>query len=150
MTLSIEMIAGYLGKDSSVILSKYPFINWKYKKTIEPDLENTQFDYVFPNHGVDFVSDEQDKVCSIFLYHDESRKFGEGIKDMKMTSSREEVRAQFGAPSNSGSGLSDPVLGEYGAWDRFSRDGFSIHIEYRVNSDAISKVTLMRADVVPL
>jgi len=94
-------------------------------------------------------SDEQDKVSSIFIYSDESRRYCEGVEDLKMTSSREEVRAVFGAPSNSGEGLNYPVLGEYGAWDRFSREGFAIHIEYRVNSDVISKVTLMRDDVVP-
>jgi len=149
MTLSIDAIAGYLGKDSSVILSSNPFINWECEKTRESDLEAVQFDYVFPNDGVDFVSDEEDKVSSIFLYSDESRIFSEGVEDLKMTSSRKEVRVLFGVPSNSGDGLSDPLLGEFGAWDRFSQEGFAIHIEYRLNSDVISKVTLMRDDVVP-
>ena len=149
MTLSIATIAGYLDKDSSVILSSQPFINWKYEKTRESDLETIQFDYVFPNDGMDLVSDEQDKVSCIFIYTDESRRFSESVEDLKMTSSRKEVRALFGAPSNSGDGLTDPLLGEYGAWDRFSQKGFAIHVEYRVNSDVISKVTLMRDDVVP-
>ncbi|EAS64857.1 hypothetical protein L4D04_21515 [Photobacterium angustum] len=149
MTLTIEMIASYLGKNSSAILSEHPFKNWKYEKSTENDLENTQFDYVFPDDGMDFVTDEQDKVSSIYLYFDGYRNFGEDLKDLELNSRRNEVIVLFGSPSKSGDAISDSVLGEYGAWDRFSRAGFAIHIEYRVGSETINKVTLMRADVVP-
>jgi hypothetical protein len=98
---------------------------------------------------MDFVCDSQDKVNSIFLYSDGSRCFKEDIQDFSLTSTRQEVIARLGSPSKSGGRLSDPILGEYGAWDRFARTGFAIHVEYRPNVDVVNKVTFMRADVVP-
>jgi hypothetical protein len=42
----------------------------------------------------------------------------------------------------------DPILGEYGPWDRFARLGYTIHVEYRADADCIKMITLMRPDVV--
>ena len=147
MTLTVETIANYLGKDSDTILSDVPFKNWKYKKTIENGLKQPQFDYVFTDARMDFVSDFQDKISSIFLYYDESRTFCVDVKDLILN--RNGIIELFGSPSKCGDGLDDPVLGVYGAWNRFSRSGYAIHVEYRVNSNTVDKITLMRADVVP-
>lgn len=149
MTLSIEVIASYLGKDASALLAELPFKSWTYERMIENDLEKPLIDYVFVQDGMDFVCDEEDKVSSIFLYSDESRCFKEGVQDLPLTSSRREVIDRLGSPSKSGGRISDPILGEYGSWDRFTRLGYVIHVEYRLNADVINKITLMRGDVVP-
>lgn len=51
--------------------------------------------------------------------------------------------------SRTGPAVRLPVLGDRGAWDRFSRDDASIHVQYRLDRDAIDMITLMRLDTVP-
>lgn len=131
------------------MLADPPFRNWTVEKSVETDLEKPLVDYVFAENGVDFVCDEGNKVNSIFLHADESRCFKEGVGDLPFAASRQEVLARLGTPSRSGGRTSDPVLGEYGAWDRFARRGYAIHVEYRLDTSGIRKITLMRADVVP-
>jgi len=149
MTLTTKTLLNYLDREASFLLADLPFKNWTLNKTVEVGLEKPLTDYVFVQNGMDFVCDENDKVRSIFLYADDSRCFMESIQDLPFTSRRREVIARLGFPSKSGDKIIDPVLGEYGAWDRFEGPGYSIHVEYRLNADRINKVTLMRADVVP-
>lgn len=149
MSLTTETLANYLGRGASTLLGDPPFKNWTFEKSFEADLEKPLIDYVFAQDGFDFVCDEKNKVQSIFLYADQSRCFKEGVQDLPFTSNRQEVIARLGSPSKSGGRISDPILGEYGAWDRFERSGYSIHVEYRLDAYAINKITLMRADVVP-
>lgn len=149
MTLTIETLANYLGRDASDLLADPPFKNWSFKKSFDNDLEKPRIDYVFAQEGMDFICDGEDKVDTIFLYSDESRYLKEDIQDLPFTSSRKEVIARLGSPAKSGARSSSPFLGESGAWDRFTRSGHAIHVEYRLYADAIKMITLMRADVVP-
>lgn len=149
MNLTTETLANYLGREASTLLGDTPFKNWAFEKSFETDLNKPLIDYVFAKDGMDFVCDGEDKVNSIFLYFDESRYFSEGVQDLPFTTRRQEVITRLGVPTKSGGRISDPILGEYGAWDRFSRSGYVIHVEYRLDADVIKKITLMRADVVP-
>jgi hypothetical protein len=149
MSLTIETLANYLGREASTLLGDPPFKNWTFEKSFENDLEKPLIDYVFAQDGFDFVCDDEDKVQSIFLYCDESRRFDEGVQDLPFTSSRQVVIACLGPPSKSGGKVTSRILGECGAWDRFARPEYAIHVEYRLNADIINKITLMRADVVP-
>jgi hypothetical protein len=149
MSLTTETLSNYLGRDASVLLADAPFRNWAVTRSVETDLEKPLIDYVFAKDGMDFVCDEADKLNSIFLYSDQSRRFAEGVEDLPFTCTRQEVIARLGPPSKSGGRVSDLILGEYGAWDRFPRPGYVIHVEYRLHEDAINKLTMMRADVVP-
>lgn len=149
MNLTTETLANYLGREAVTLLNDPPFKDWDFEKSFETDLEKIRIDYVFPQDGFDFVSDEEDKVDTIFIYSDQSRCFKEGVQDLPFTSSRQEVIARLGSPSKSGGRRTHPILGERGAWDRFERPGYVIHIEYRFDTDIVSKITLMRADVVP-
>ena len=149
MNLTTETLANYLGREASNLLGDTPFRNWTFEKSFETDLEKLRIDYVFAQDGFDIVCDEEDKVDTIFLYSDQSRCFKEGVQDLPFTSSRQEVIARLGSPSKSGDRRSHPILGERGAWDRFARSGYVIHVEYRLDADFINKITLMRADVVP-
>jgi hypothetical protein len=123
--------------------------NWSVEKSYETDLEEPLIDYVFTHNGMSFVCDADEKVRTIFLDFDASRRFDEGVDDLLATSSRREVIARLGSAWKSGGPISDPVLGEYGVWDRFACDGYVIPVEYRPDADAISKITVMQADVVP-
>ncbi len=55
----------------------------------------------------------------------------------------------FGRPSKSGDKSSHPILGDYGAWDRFEMNGYVVRFEYKMNSSGITNITFMRNDVVP-
>lgn len=147
--MTTKTLANYLGKPASNILDDAPFRDWFYERTIETDLEKPRIDYVFAHDGIDFVCDGEDNVRSIFLYFDEVRCFDENLVDIPYLAPREQIVESLGAPSKSGGRIKDPVLGEYGAWDRFIRPGYAIHVEYRVDVDRLKKVTLMRADAVP-
>lgn len=132
-----------------MLLAEAPFKNWTFEKSFENDLDEPLIDYVFLENGVDFVCDGEDKLATIFLYSDGARCFQEGLRDLPFASTRREVIQRLGSPSKSGGKHSDPILGDYGPWDRFARSAYSIHVEYALDADAISTITLMRADVVP-
>jgi hypothetical protein len=149
MILTTQILEKYLGNPAATMLADAPFKDWKFEKSFENDLKKPRIDYIFPENGLDFVCDADDQVRTIFLYWDEHRRFEDGLADLPFSSTRQEVMERLGAPSKSGGIVNDPILGEFGPWDRFAKFGYSIHVEYKVNADSIKKITLMRADVVP-
>jgi len=149
VSLTTERLSTYLGQTASTLLSDAPFKNWAFTRTSETDAGEPLIDYVFANDGIDFVCDGSDRICSIFLYADQSRLFMEGVEGLPFTATRQEVITRLGHPSKSGARINDPILGDYGPWDHFTRPGYVIHVEYRLIEDAINKLTLMRTDAVP-
>jgi hypothetical protein len=149
MSITTETLSNYLGRQASALLADTPFKHWNVTRSVETDLGRPVIDYIFPQDGMDFVCDEVDKVKTIFVYYDASRLFHEGISDLPSSLDRKQVIARLGSPSKSGPRMKDSILGECGAWDRFTRSGYSIHVEYRMDVDLIKMVTLMRLDVVP-
>lgn len=146
MDFTTETLARYLGAPTSMLLAEAPFKDWIFEKSFETDLEELRIDYVFPEGGVALICDGDDRLNTIFLY---ANRFEGDLPDLPFASKRQEVIKRFGAPSKSGGKLSDPILGDYGPWDRFARYGYSIHVAYAVDADTISRITLMRDDVVP-
>lgn len=150
MIFTTEMLASYLGKDASILLGEPPFKNWDFEKSFEEDLDEPLIDYVCRNEGMDFVCDGDGRVNTIFLHSDELRSFKEEIRDLPFACSRDEVLLRFGSPSKSGRPVNNQALGrKYGAWDRFARPGYTVHVEYLLDNSAIKRITIMRADVVP-
>jgi hypothetical protein len=143
------MFSEYLGNHVSRMLGKAPFKDWPVERSFEDCLEEPITHYVFKKHGLELRCDSEDNISAIFLSADDHGGFDEALFEIPFSSSRAQVQEHFGRPSKSGGKLSDPVLGEYGAWDRFTRKGNVIHIEYRPDSDRIRKITLIRSDVVP-
>lgn len=139
----------YIGSHVSRILESEPFNNWPVERTVEEDLDEARIDYIFDGHGMSVICDDDENVTTVFLFADEYGGFCEPLFEVPLSFGRKEVLAHFGTPAKSGEARSDPILGEYGSWDRFSRPGLAIHVEYRPDADAISKITLMRSDVVP-
>ena len=149
MSVTIESMAAYLGKPASAILSDTLFRGWRFNRSADRDLDKPVIDYIFLDHGLDFVCDEDDSVATIFLHADERRLFDEAIIDLPLSSDREDIIGRLGRPAKSGKGLQDPVFGDLGPWDRFLRPSYAIHIEYCVGVDRIKKLTLMRNDMIP-
>lgn len=142
-------IEKYLGEHVSKMRQGLPFKNWVVERSLEECLEEPIIHYVFQGRGVELRCDQDDKISAIFLLTDEHNDFGEHLFEIPFSLNRAAVLEHFGKPSNSGDKVSDPVLGEYGAWDRFSRPGHAIHVEYWNNADRIKGITLIRGDIVP-
>lgn len=142
-------MAQYLGHDIRKLLAVEPFSNWPAERSVEDQLDEPRIHYVFPNRGLALSCDPSGGVRTIFLFSDEYGGFDDSGFDLRFFYGRSEVLACLGTPTKSGEKSSDPIFGENGAWDRFSRPGFAIHVEYRPDADRISKITMMRSDIVP-
>jgi len=130
------------------MLKDAPFERWPVEKSIE-DLEDTIIHYVFPHHGLELRCDSRNRISAIFLQSEQFDGFDERLLDAPLSSNRKKVIELLGPPSKSGGKTSDPVLGDYGPWDRFERVDYALHVEYRADVDRIKMITLIRSDVVP-
>src|SRR5688572_27197956 len=135
-------LANYLGSPASTMLSQAPFKSWPVEKSFEYDLEEPIIHYVFPMHGLELRCDREDKISTIFLYSDQLNGFDESLLDAPFSLNRQQAMERFGSPSKSGGKISDPILGEYGPWDRFAQPGYTLHFQYRLDADCIEKITL--------
>ncbi len=142
-------IANYLGSRSDTLLKATPYRHWAVERTIENDLDEPITSFVFAQHGMEFACGPEDDIRTIFLYSNKYGGFDDREMEISFSFSRVEALALFGGPSKSGEKHIHTVLGQYGPWDRFAREGYSIHVRYEVSHDQIETITLMRADVVP-
>lgn len=139
-------ILGYLGKHASELLTSSPFNVWKFERSVDSDLQETEINYVSRRNGLSIVCDSDERIDSIFI---EADIFDQALFEIPFSSKRSEVLGILGKPTKSGAAHRDVILGEYGAWDRFDQASHSIHVEYRPDADRIKRVTLMRGHVVP-
>ena len=138
-------LAKFLGVHSSKLLTSEPFSRWPVRRSVDDDLPRKEVRYEFDDHGVEMICDKDESIRTIFLH----AGVDESLVDLPFTLRRWEVLDRFGPPSKSGAATRHPVLGQSGAWDRFTLGTMTIHFQYRVDSDEIDLVTVMRHDVVP-
>jgi hypothetical protein len=143
--MSDVRLVHYLGIDVNELLRTPPFSGWEVTRTVDEDLPEKEFRYVFEGHGVELNCDQTKRVRAIFL----RRGDGESLFNVPFSLKRREVLDRFGVPSESGDAVRIPALGEIGAWDLFALAGASIHFQYRLRRDEIEMITLMRPDAVP-
>lgn len=144
-----DELASYLGKHATAMLSVAPFKFWPVEKSREDDLDAPLINYVFSEHGLAMVCDSNDAIRTIFLDSIVAEAVSERMLAVSFSFDRRQVRRRLGLPEKSGERVSDPILGEYGGWDRFARPGYAIHVEYQPDADRVKMITLMRADVAP-
>lgn len=147
--VTIDQLADYLGSPASALLSAPPFSAWRVERSVERDLSPRRIYYEFLDLGLEFLADAQDNVSSIFVFFDDERSFRVRLAGVSGSSTRSEMLEWLGTPSKSGTGTSDPIMGDTGAWDRFATPGYAIHLQYQLNDDRLKAVTLMRPDDVP-
>ncbi len=135
----------YLGVHVSRLLEKAPFTGWKVKRSVVKGLPAKEVHYVFAKNRVELICGEDERIQTIFLHAGAD----EGLSGIPFALGRQAVLQRFGPPSKSGAPYQDPFLGANGGWDRFTSPSMTLHIKYRVASDAIDTITLMRPDVVP-
>ena len=141
------MIEQYLGLHISELLGNAPFNQWKFRRSVNMDIDRPYIDYEFPPMTIDVVCDLDGRIRSIFIYTDAV----EGVKltDIPFSSTRNRVRELFGLPSKYSEKSVGP-LGSAGAWERYTFDSYTIHIEYENDCDEIKRITFMRNDIVPV
>ncbi len=139
----------FLGSHVSTLLENKPFEDWPVERFVEDDLDEREVHYVFHNHGLELCCDVSDNIKSIFLHSERFGGFDESVSGVPFSLRRRDVLELFGTPSKSGGKISDPILGEFGAWDRFSCASSAIHVEYKTKTEGIQMITLMRGDAVP-
>ncbi len=141
-------MAEYLGLKASCLLETELFKNCPVKRMVDDDSDPPEVRIRIVGCGLALNCDRKDeRVNAIFL---ESEEFaGAVLSEVPFYLSRDEVLERFGSPSKSGKAISDPILGEYGPWDRFEGPKCTVHIQYKVHSNSIERITLMRNDVVP-
>ena len=116
--------------------------------SLDNDSDPPEVRFEFVGCGLALNCDREDeRINSIFLETEEHA--GTVLSEVPFHLSRDEVLERFGSPSKSGKAMSDPILGKYGPWDRFKGPEYTVHVQYKVDSDSIEKITLMRNDVVP-
>ncbi|RAZ89179.1 hypothetical protein DPM33_19695 [Mesorhizobium hawassense] len=136
----------YLGRPASDLLTLPPFNTWHFKRTVDDDLPDIEINYVADRNNFSFMCDRHETIATIFVASDD---FGQFLGGISFSCNRQEVNGFLGTPSKSGKPYNDPILGEYGSWDRYDDGRQSIHVEYEPDADRIRRVTLMRADVAP-
>ncbi|REJ86594.1 MAG: hypothetical protein DWQ35_23095 [Planctomycetota bacterium] len=141
-------LAEYLGQKASSLLEAEPFRHWMVERTEDDDSDPPEVRYVFKNCGFQFICDRDDESVNTLFFEKETHA-GTVLTEVPFSLRRDEVLSRFGSPSKSGEGFSDPVLGDFGAWDRFQGSDYTVHFQYRVESDGIERITLMRNDVAP-
>lgn len=139
----------FLGQHVSKVFQSEPFKHWSVKKTVEDELDEPRTYYAFSGKGLELRCDRDDIVTVIFMYSEDHGGFEEYLFELPFSLKREQVLERLGTPSQQGEKFNDSILGECGAWDRFSQSDSTIHFEYKVDVDEINKITLMRSDVVP-
>lgn len=141
-------MAKFLGLNVNSFLDVQPFENWPVERSVDDDSDPPEVRFVFPDCGLALICDREDeRINTIFL---EAEKYaGTVLSEVSFHLGRDEVHERFGSPSKRGNAMSDPILGEYGPWDRFDGPNYTVHIQFNVDSDSIKMITLMRNDVVP-
>jgi len=126
-----------------------PFKDWVVERSLEKELDPPIIHYFFPRKGLELRCDDDEKISVIFLCSDEYNEFDDVLIEPRFSWCRQQVAEYFGSPSKSGGRSSHPILGDFGAWDRFTMPGYAVRFEYRMDSDSIRKITFMRNDVIP-
>jgi len=144
-----KKIQAYLGVPASNMLNDNPFDHWGFERSVTEDLDPQIIHYVFAEHGLELRCDDDNKISVIFIFTDRFGGLDDSLLDFPHSLNRRQVLQRFGEPSKSGNASNHPVLGNYGAWDRFSMQGYAIRFEYSTDEGCIKKITFMREDVVP-
>ncbi len=142
-------ISKKLGRNAGSVLESVPFNQWDFERTLDEDSDPPLIGYRSKDGAIQMNCDVgSENLRSLFF--GQKLAGNPAFEDLPFELGRTEVVAKFGEASKSGGKLVHPILGEMGAWDRFQKDGFVLHLEYGADSEIVERVTIMRDDVAPL
>ena len=92
-----------------------------------------------PDGEFEVVCNTQGLADTVFVFRQSSLLNGM----IGFGKSRKDILAQLGVPKASGEESIDKYLGAQGAWGRFDYSDWSVHFQYRFESDHLEKLTVM-------
>lgn len=81
---------------------------------------------------------ENGLIETIFIHNPDKLANYTGISS---TSTNAELEHRFGEPSSSGPQQEVELFGKYGCWERYDKDGYSLHVQHEVDSGVIELAT---------
>lgn len=142
----------YIGKSITDFLKEEPFYSWNYSRTStdEDDVLNQGFDYEFYGYGLAIHCNIDEIIETIFLDSKDYGEVNEILTEIPFTYTRKQVRDYFGiSPEFSRDALNDPILGEFGPYDRFRLYNVLIGVEFKGKKDEISQISFMPLEAFP-
>lgn len=133
-------IAKLLGQPISRLIGKEPFRHWEYERSVDMDVEKPSVDYEFIGKGFDVICGLDESIRTIFLSVGSIDEFEFFV--IPFTSTRKQVRELLGSPSRHAEKSVSPILGASGAWDLFPQHGYTVHVEYKIDTDEVNRITL--------
>jgi len=94
----------------------------------------------------EFLIESDHTIKTIFLFLSNGYGHFNGISS---STTKKEVIRKLGKPTKQGEAQEISILGNFGAWERYDRDEYALHIEHSAHSDTIVKITLMLLRVAP-
>jgi len=88
--------------------------------------------------------DSNNIITTVFLYLNNGCN---GILDLDRTMGRSDVLSLLGDPISTGEPHSDPILGEFGAWEKYFYNNLYVHIEHECEDRNIKQITIMVDDI---
>jgi hypothetical protein len=143
--MTCEKFSDLLGKsmqevEQSTLINSFPSVH-------EVEIIEGGIHWSYPNCGVNLHFSPEAILRSIFF--DYTVAPNESATGIRSDATRSEIIAMRGMPSMSKSAQSLPILGKKGAWDRWDTEGYSLHVEYAIEEDFVTMVTLMHPSAVP-
>jgi hypothetical protein len=89
---------------------------------------------------------KNNRVETIFLYLERNC---EGILGITKFMNSADIIKLIGQPTESEEKQFVPILGEYGAWERYDFDRYCIHIEHNIEDTEVKQITIMLPEVAP-
>lgn len=140
----MKLLSDYIGCNAEALLESLPFRNWEVERSTEEDLEQPIIQYEFPGRSIALRCDSNNHITSIFLRRYDLDGFDLNSLDVSFAWDRVQVRKVLGAPTQTGDPVSDPILGEYGPWDKYKFEGYSMHLEYEKENSRVRRITIMK------
>jgi hypothetical protein len=101
--------------------------------------------YLAREAGLEIAADTSGVVTTVFLHFDGDDGYtpyhGEIPGGGGSVPRRAGMWASLGRPDQSGEPRHDPVLGDYGPWDRWLLPGFVLHARYALDGQNLCRVT---------
>lgn len=110
--------------------------------TLEPE-ENQQYSVTDKDGTWEFSLSSKNRVETVFLFLDKG--YGD-FESISSNMSKEDIISLFGPPKESGDPRMHPILGSYGAWEKYERKDHVMHIEHMEQFSGVKTVTLMVLD----
>lgn len=105
--------------------------------------EEQQYSVSSKDGSWEFSLSSTNRIETIFLYL--NRGYGE-YEGISSGMSKGDVILLLGVPDSTGEPSVSPILGKYGAWEKYKREDHYLHIEHIDEYNGINKITLMVLD----